>query len=167
MTDEQMRDGKWTCSDSEEHWTCLEEFDTKEEALEYATTQYADDYGIEPGSRVWVGQIKRITPEMLAENSIDARHVVDEMDTWLYEMVGDILPNEVECTKEQEKDLQHRLEETVKKWLVDNNIETKCWLLEHVSSVVLEDEDAEDAEETGDEESAPGPDAPKPGSEEV
>lgn len=80
--------GKWMVSSNEEHWDDGERFDTKEAAIDYARGGYAEDYGIEPGGRVYVGQIERVEFDDLAAAAIDFDSMWDSMSCWIHDNVG-------------------------------------------------------------------------------
>ncbi len=153
-----MIDGKWTCSTDEENWSsCFEEFDTKQEALDYAQ-EFAQNEGVEPGLTVYVGQVRKITTAHLAENAASAEVVVENIDEWLYENVGEEIPNQIECTPEQTEDLQRRLNATVEQWLNDNSIEAPCWKVENVQYVLVDEYSADLDDDDGDDK----PEEPSP-----
>lgn len=126
------RIGKWTCSTSEEHWDHSEDFDTREEAVAYAMTEFAADYGVEDGGLIWVGQIKEIAADDLARHGADAWKVIDNLSERLYELVGDACDYELEVSKDQEADLDERLESAIRGWLNAHGIKPNCFTIEHV-----------------------------------
>lgn len=56
--------GKWLVSNNEESWTCDEEFDTKEQAVEYAKFHYAEEYGLSDGDH---NAANTLVEDMIAE----------------------------------------------------------------------------------------------------
>lgn len=130
-----MTDGKWTCSTDEEHWNCDEEFDTEEEALSYLMSEHAPSYGVDDGHFVYVGQIKAIRNEDLAEYATpDTDRILDDMSEYLFENVGPDFAENIEASKEQLADLETRLKDTILKWMEDHSIKPTCYTLDHVKS---------------------------------
>ena len=127
-----MTDGKWTCSTNDERWDCGEEFDTREDALAFAISELAPDYGIEDGGSVFVGQINKVTIDNIAAGIFDADSVIDQMACWLYDNVGEDFVDDIKVSKEQSEDLEERLAATVREWATANGIEPTCFTLENV-----------------------------------
>lgn len=122
--------GKWTASTSEEAWDGLHEFDTRDEAIAFAISELG-------GTRVYVGQVHEITAEQMANAAVDAETVLERVDEWLYEQVGDECNNTLTHTKEQRDDLDRRLKAEVRIWMKANMIAAPCWRIDHVTSHVV------------------------------
>lgn len=132
--------GKWTASTAEEAWNGSEEFDTREEAIAYAVSELG-----QPGQRVYVGQIHEITNAELAESVFDGDRILEDIDQYLYDQVGDEVTNEMPpTTREQLADLEARLAATLAKWLDDNGMKAPCWRIDHVTRHDVPEADAKE-----------------------
>jgi len=127
-----MTDGKWTCSTNEEHWNCSEEFDTRDEALAYAISEFAPDYGLDDGDSFWIGQIAAVTIGEIAESILDSDGVLDQMACWLHDNVGPDFVDDIDVTNEQADDLEKRLHATVREWAAGHGIKPRCFTLNHI-----------------------------------
>lgn len=127
-----MTDGKWTLSTDEERWSIGEEFDTRDEALKYAETVLAPEYGLDDGDSFWVGQIKAVTMNDIADALFDGDRVLDDVGEWLYENVGEDFTDEIVASRAQLDDLEQRLAATVREWAAVHGIQPTCFQLEHV-----------------------------------
>ena len=124
--------GKWTASTNEERWDSSEEFDTRDEALEYAKFELGPDYGLDDGDSFFVGQIQPITGPDLAEHVADGSGVIDAIGERLYELLGDEIDPTFPVTSEQETDLDARLATAIREWFAAHQLEPKYFTIEHV-----------------------------------
>lgn len=129
-------DGKWTASTREERWDSSEEFDTREEALEYAKHYLANEMDLEDGASFFTGQVHAITPDELAAHGADAWRVVENLSERLYELLGDELCDQIKftVTPEQETDLDARLAVTIRDWMIAHGLAPKAFTIEHVET---------------------------------
>lgn len=136
--------GKWMCSTNEEQWDCREEFDSEEEALAYALSEFAPDYGLEPGDRVFVGQVEEIDRESMAEYAADDERVVEAIGEYIYERVGDDPndePYDISVSREQQNDLGRMLRATIVEWMTKHDLRAPCFSIGRTSSHVVPDRD--------------------------
>lgn len=127
-----MTDGKWTCSSHEENWNGDDEFDTKEDALAYAISEFAPNYGLDDGDSFWIGQISKVTIDGLADTVFDSDDILDRMACWIHDNVGPDFVDDIDWTKEQGEDLERRLAATVREWATANDVEPRCYTLENI-----------------------------------
>lgn len=127
-----MTPGKWTCSTNEEEWNCTEEFDTREDALAYAVSEFCPDHGVEDGGSFWVGQIGEVDIESMSEAACDAWSAIDQMSQWLHDNVGDFAQDELDVSKEAEQDLDERLAKTVREWMDAHSIKPSCFTIDRM-----------------------------------
>lgn len=125
-------------SSNEEHWNSYEEFDSYEEAVEFALNDFAADYGIEPGRHVYVGQVREITNEMIASRVCSAEQVLEDVGEYLYELVGDEVTHPFDTNVAQRVDLDFHLEQAFLEWARKHRLQAGCFTLDHVSSHVVE-----------------------------
>ena len=130
------RNGKWCASTDEEHWSDGEEFDTREAALAYAIECLAVENNIEDGDRVYTGQIRAVDLDSLAASGTQAWSVIESMECWMHDNVGDELDYEMSVSKEAEADLDARLDATVRQWMDAHDIKPNCWHIDGVKSEV-------------------------------
>jgi hypothetical protein len=133
--------GKWVVSSNEERWDSGEEFDTYEEARAYALKGFPEDWDLESGDRVFVGQVAEITHEQMAAYAVDVDRVIESIDECLYERVGDEVQNTLPATPEQVHNLGRRLEETIVQWMRDHDLSAPCWSVDHISSHTVPEAD--------------------------
>lgn len=132
-----MTDGKWTCSTDEDVWNCGEEFDTPEEALEYAQHVLGPDCNLEDGAHVYVGVQRQVELDELARRATDASTAIESMALWLCDNFGDeVSENALDVSKEAETDLDLRLEMTVRQWMSDHGIKPSVCHIDRVQSHV-------------------------------
>lgn len=132
------KNGKWMCITDEEHWSSNEEFDSREEALAYATTELVLEDGLEVGDHVYTGQVREITAEEIAVAGERAWNVVENLQQWLYDNVGEDYEDALDVSKADEDELQVRLNATILGWLKDRDIKPSCYRIEHVESHMIE-----------------------------
>lgn len=131
-------DGKWTASTREERWDSSEEFDTRDEALEYAKHWLAHEHDLQDGAHFFTGQIHAIASMDLAEYGADAEKVIDGIADRLYELLGDEVDHEFPVTPEQSADLDARLTAAIRDWIIAHKLEPKMFTLEHVTMHTFE-----------------------------
>ena len=127
-------DGKWMASTREEHWDSSEEFDTREEAIEYAKHVLAIEHNLEDGATLYTGQVSKITSDKLAAHGADASCVIDNLGERLYELLGDEVDHDFPVTTEQEADLDARLTATIRDWMIAHGLEPTLFEIEHVET---------------------------------
>lgn len=136
MTDEH---GKWMVSAHEERWDNSERFDTKEDALAYATGDFASEYGIEPGRRVYVGQIERVDLKDLADAAIDFDSMWDQMSCWICDNVGpDFADDNPEVPKGAGDVIEQRVRDALLAAMRETGVLVGCFRIEPVISIVVE-----------------------------
>lgn len=142
------KEGAWIVSDNEEVWTCGEEFDTEEAAVAYAIAEYAEDYGVDPGRCVFVGQVstEETNAAAIAEYAVDADGVVEACEERFYDLLGDAIEVTIQTTEEQRADLNKRLAAVVAAWLTEHSLVPQCFTMQKVTSHVVPKPDEDDAD---------------------
>lgn len=124
--------GKWIASHHEERWTDREEFDTRDEAIAYALSELAPGYDVD---RVYTGQIDQITPDEIARAGLgNVETIIENVDEWLYETIGDEVEYNLPSTRTQDDDLMERLRAAFVEWMRVYSIAPCCYRIEHVKS---------------------------------
>lgn len=114
--------GKWSCSTNEEVWDCFEQFDTEEEAIQHGIT-HCEEMGEEFDTLYWTGRIDPLDAETLGKAGVSAAHIVEEMDSWMFDNLGEVSEgNEVEATKEQLAELDQLLAQVTCAWLTKHKL---------------------------------------------
>ena len=132
-------EGKWLASSNEEHWDCGEEFDTKDEAAVYAVGEFAKDYGVEPGRRVWIGRVESLDkPLDLAASMFDLDDALDKLGEALFEQCGEAAEDAVPTLSKREyEDFETHVRVAIATWLRANDKHVECFAIEHVESLVV------------------------------
>lgn len=116
-------DGKWSCSTDEEVWDCYEQFDTAEQARQYAIDAHCDEQGQEFDTPFYVGRISTVKSAALAHGGVDATRILERMDEWLYDNVGEAAEDTgISATPAQIEQLQQLLEQVTTAWLETNKV---------------------------------------------
>src|SRR6185295_1658861 len=131
MSDEPARPvvGTFLFSRFEERWDNWEASPTRDEAIDYGINVMEWD-GVEDGEIFYTGKIATFTPdELAAEADINADRTIFGIELSILEVAGD--PGDggppLPTTAEQRADLDTRLRDAVKAWLVDHAITPGCY----------------------------------------
>lgn len=121
--------GKWIISQDEEYWDSVDEFDSKEEAIKFGKEEYLhEDF--------YVGQMYNIKFEG-KELYDPSERIIDELSDCLYDEVGDCSENWWNSiTREQEKDLNKMINETVLKWIEKNDLKPNCFKIDDIELIM-------------------------------
>lgn len=120
--------GKWLFSQNEEYWDSVNEFDSKEEAIEFGKEEY-------PYEDFYVGQMYDLKFEE-KELYDSSERIIGELSDNLYEQVGECSENWwISITKEQEEDLNKMINETVIKWIEKNKLQPSCFKIDDVELI--------------------------------
>ena len=123
-----MEPGKWVVSRDEEHWTCLEDYDSREAALVGAV----DELELEPGETFYVGKVRHAQPLM-----INGEDILERMRDRMYEDEDESIED---CSwledvdPKQEHDLERRLNEVWIAWLKGNGFEPDWFRIDDVET---------------------------------
>jgi len=129
-----MTDRKWICSTRVDGWNGAKEFDTRENAIDYAVHDLAVEQGLEQGRRVYTGQLRDLDAGQIAERAFDEQSLLGTIERWLRDSFGPDFDWGLASTTEQEADLRKRLVKTIKSWFRDHGIEPGALTVEHVRS---------------------------------
>ena len=111
-------DGKWSCSTHEEVWDGFEQFDTPQEAMQYAIDTHCGEQGLEFDRHFWIGKVKRIDPDDVATLGVDVDRMLEAMGEGLYDLVGEVADgHQIEPTPEQQQELESLLTSVTAAWL--------------------------------------------------
>ena len=143
------RHGKWTCSTNEELWNCHEELDTEAEALDYAKFIFCEEQNLEDGNMFWVGQIEEASLADMAGAAAEADRVIERMDEWLYDNIGEASEDTLEATPAQTEDLDKRLTATILAWLREHDIRPRCYAIGKMTSHIFHQCEAVDESQGG------------------
>jgi len=132
-------EGKWLVSSNEEHWDCGEEFDTKDEAAVYAVGEFAKDYGVEPGRRVWIGCVESLDkPLDLAASMFDLDDALEKLGEALWEQCGEAAEDAgPKFSKRECEEFEANVRAYIASWLIVHDKHVECFTLEKVESLVV------------------------------
>lgn len=121
--------GKWTISQDEEYWSYSEEFDSKEEAIEFGKEECChEDF--------YVGQ--KYDLEFDGKDLYDpSERIIGELSYLLEDDIGEYAEswwNNI--TAEQELDLNKMINETVLKWIEKNKLQPSCFKIDDVEFIM-------------------------------
>ena len=147
---------KWVCShgEDEEIWGASESFDTKEDAIE-AGKKALREYIADPENEYdqsdvlghvyeeyegihtifAVGQLRSPSLRIYADSVIE--NLQEQSDEYCGEVSETYLDD---VTKEQEKDLEEKLNATLNEWLTKYNHQPTFYYLDNIEKVRLEEE---------------------------
>jgi hypothetical protein len=137
---------KWVYSRFEEDYTGVEEYDTREEAIEAATEEYLDS----DVEGFFVGKIK---PYESHKDIVDVERILEQVSEAVYDDMGEFAEYYLHDVKrEHEDELEKELNEVFHKWIEKYNYQPTFFEvvdIENVSMPPYSNDDYEDAENNG------------------
>lgn len=118
--------GKWVYSTNSETFNS-DLYDSKENAIQDAISDHGDDYEF-----IYVGQVVSVHPRLDVEDAIE--RAVES----LYDDVGEVAEGYLESLpKEELADLQEKIDETFKQWLIKYSNEPTFYKVENIESIKI------------------------------
>jgi hypothetical protein len=126
-----MKNNKWTYElYNEEHWSCNEEFDTREEAIEAGKEAALDDGEI---TSFYIGRIVDFIPH------VNPYRIIDDLVEDTGEECGEVSDSFLDTvTKEQILRLGEMLDKTLNEWLDETNNQPRFYMLRSVDTIEVE-----------------------------
>lgn len=118
-----MSEGKWTASTDEEYWTDIEEWDSKDDAIEAAP----DYLELDPGETFYVGQKRAPVIHIPAAADI-IDHILDHEDFGV-----ECAEDSFMCTKEQRDELTADLKKTFTDWMNRHGLTPSFFLIQNAT----------------------------------
>lgn len=120
--------GKWTISQNEEYWSYSEEFDSKEDAIEFGRKECChEDF--------YVGQ--KYDLEFDGKDLYDpSERIIEDLDDCLFNEVGEAGEywyNSI--TIKMEEDLNKMINEAVLTWIEKNKLQPSCFKIDDVELI--------------------------------
>lgn len=124
----------WMYSDNEESWSSNVQCATREEAIAEAIQAFSQGDGgdLVPGGRFFTGITDPTTVESLSESRDWGEDIVENIDAWLYDNIGEPAEEGLDATKEMTDELHNDVEKVVRAWIIKHGLTPKCWLMEEV-----------------------------------
>jgi hypothetical protein len=113
---------KWIYCDCEEYWTCPEEFETKEQAIEAGR--------IELGVPFYVGMLT--APKL----EVNSEGVLDGMQSWNEDKFCEDAYWPPNLTDDEQKDLTNLLTITLNNWLIANKHDPSWFVVTEVEEII-------------------------------
>lgn len=114
-----VKDGEWVTSTTDEAWPWVDQgYPTKEAAIAAA----AEEHDLDPGDVFYVGQAHNFTAAELAGSMVDVERMLEASVDYMTQECGDAGEDGVQCSSDDETDLQARLEAVVIAWLTERKL---------------------------------------------
>lgn len=123
----------WMYSSCEEEWSNGSECESREVAVSEALREL----DLVAGDRFWTGITDKIDTLEIAESWGGAERMIEEMETHLFEDLGDAVDTEFKTTPAQRDELDQEVTAVVKRWLDRTKLAPQCWRMEKTKSHVV------------------------------
>lgn len=130
---EEQNDLGWTYSSSEEYWNNDTGFASREDALAEAK----GTLDVEVGQRIYTARAVPVKPLAVAEHVVDAERIIDDMQGYLYDELGDEINTEIETTVEQRHLLEAGIVAVIETWLLQQKVLPESYLIEDMRYVTV------------------------------